>query len=288
VADEMAGSPFRPGYNRRPPVLAGRDEVLAAADEAVAMAVGEALTPPALLLVGQRGVGKTVLLGEIADRAAKAYGWPRLRAPTPPSFRATTTSPGRYPCVVAIAASGYTADDLDLARLEFGVVHIEIDPWGNLIVTPASDPHERAVAVLHAQLLRQIDLPDGCVLSAALPWRVPDGSRYTNVPDLMVIDPRTDRVEEWHLAPAPLLVVEVASPSTRAIDRSRKLADYRLGGAGTYLLIDLPGLTPVARPTADLHNFASPSKSGTGLVGLVNVAVGVQNLTLDLDALISG
>ncbi|MDQ6613386.1 MAG: ATP-binding protein [Actinomycetota bacterium] len=85
MADEAAGSPFRPGYNRRPPVLAGRDEVLAAADEAVAMAVTEALTPPALLLVGQRGVGKTVLLGEIADRAAQAYGWPRLHVEVTPS-----------------------------------------------------------------------------------------------------------------------------------------------------------------------------------------------------------
>ena len=85
VADEADGSPFRPGYNRRPPVLAGRDEVLAAADDAVAMAAREALTPPALLLVGQRGVGKTVLLGEIADRAAHVYGWPRLHVEVTPS-----------------------------------------------------------------------------------------------------------------------------------------------------------------------------------------------------------
>ncbi|MGH9123185.1 MAG: ATP-binding protein [Acidimicrobiales bacterium] len=84
MADDEADSPFRPGYNRRPPVLAGRDEVLAAADEAVAMAVRHALTPPGLLLVGQRGVGKTVLLGEVADRAAQAYGWPRLHVEVTP------------------------------------------------------------------------------------------------------------------------------------------------------------------------------------------------------------
>lgn len=195
--------------------------------------------------------------------------------------------PGRYPDLVAIAPSGYTADDLDWARQEFGVAHIEIDPWGNLIVTPASDPHEFAVAVLHMQLGRQLDLPDGCVLSSGLPWRVPGGSGYTNVADLMVVDRRTARVEEWHLAPPPLLVVEVASPSTRAIDRSRKLADYRLGGAQVYLLIDLPGLTRVDRPEADLHNFVSPAVSGTRLTGLVNMALGDQNTTLDLDALIS-
>jgi hypothetical protein len=98
---------------------------------------------------------------------------------------------GRYVGAVAIAASGYTADDLDWARPEFSVARIEIDPRGNLIVTPASDPHERVVAVLHMQL----DLPGGCVLSPGLPWRVPGGSGYTNVSDLTVIDPRTVRVE---------------------------------------------------------------------------------------------
>jgi Uma2 family endonuclease len=188
---------------------------------------------------------------------------------------------------VAIGASGYTADDLDWARQEFGVAHIEIDPWGNLIVTPASDPHGRAVAVVHAQLGRQLDLPDGCVLSQGLQWRVPRGSGYTNVPDLMVVDPRTDRVEEWHLAPPPLLVVEIASPSTRAVDRSHKLADYRLGGAEVYLLIDLPGLTRAERPTADLHNFVSPAESGTSLTGIIDVALGDQHATLDLDGLVS-
>jgi len=186
---------------------------------------------------------------------------------------------------VAIAASRYTVDDLDLARQEFGVAHIEIDPWGNLIVTPATDPHERAIAALHGQLLRQLGLPGDCVLSQGLPWRVPGGSGYTNVPDLMVIDPRTVRVEEWHLSPPPLLVVEMASPSTRVVDRSRKLDDYRLGGAVAYLLIDLPGLTRAERPTADLHHFASPAMSGTGLTGLVDVTLGSRHATVALDAL---
>jgi len=188
---------------------------------------------------------------------------------------------------VAIAAAGYTPDDLDRARQEFGVAHIEIDPWGNLVVTPAGDPHERAVAVLHMQLGRQLDLPDGCVLSQGLPWRVPGGSGYTNVPDLMVIDLRTVRVEEWHLAPPPLLVVEIASPSTRPVDRSRKLADYRLGGAEVYLLIDLPGLTNAKRPEADLHKFLSPANSGFRRTGLIDVVLGDQCATVDLDNLIA-
>ena len=85
VAAHQTPSPYRPGYNRRPPLLAGRDEILALADEAVAIAAVDGGTPPALLIVGPRGVGKSVLLGEIAERAATSYGWPRLHVEVTPS-----------------------------------------------------------------------------------------------------------------------------------------------------------------------------------------------------------
>jgi len=186
---------------------------------------------------------------------------------------------------VALAASGYTVDDLLWARQQFGTAHIELDPWGNLIVTPASDPHERAAALLHTLLFAQLDLPGDCVLTPGLAWRIPDGSGYTNVPDLMIVAAETKRVEDLHFAPPPLLVVEIASPSTRAIDRSRKLDDYRLGGAEVYMLLDLPGLTPAPRPTADLHCWGSPPAGGTGLTGLIEVPVGAAVATLDLDRL---
>src|SRR5580704_11047092 len=83
-------SPYRPGYNQRPVVLAGRDYILAAADEALAVAALEGRTPPALLVVGPRGVGKTVLLGEIADRAADRYSWPRLHVEIAPGSSLTS------------------------------------------------------------------------------------------------------------------------------------------------------------------------------------------------------
>jgi AAA ATPase domain len=70
--------PYRVGFSQVPPVLAGRDDVLEAADEAIAAAALDAHTPTPLLLVGARGVGKTVLLEEIANRAAAAHGWSRM------------------------------------------------------------------------------------------------------------------------------------------------------------------------------------------------------------------
>src|SRR2546421_414164 len=178
--------------------------------------------------------------------------------------RAIDAGPQAYDEGVAIEAPGYNVDDLDWARQQFGTAHIELDPWGNLIVAPASYPHERAISVLHAQLVRQLDLPGGCIAANGYPWRVPAGSGYLNVPDLMVIAPGAEQDDELHFTPPPLLVVEMASPSTRAIDRSRKLNDYRLGGAGAYLLVDLPGLAPVERPTADLYHFREPSRSAAG------------------------
>jgi hypothetical protein len=68
-------NPFRPGFNQAPAVLAGRDDVLDAAREALAIAGDDGRTPRPLVLVGSRGVGKTVLVGEIAALAAEERGW---------------------------------------------------------------------------------------------------------------------------------------------------------------------------------------------------------------------
>ncbi len=69
-------------------------------------------------------------------------------------------------------------------------------------------------------------------------------------------------------------MVEIASPSTRAIDRSRELADYRLGGAAAHVLIDLPGLTKAVRPTADVHDFGLAENTATRLTGSISARVG--------------
>jgi hypothetical protein len=68
-------NPYRPGFNHAPLTLAGRDAVLGAVREALAIAAQEARTPRPILLVGGRGVGKTVLLGEAAAIAAEEHAW---------------------------------------------------------------------------------------------------------------------------------------------------------------------------------------------------------------------
>ena len=70
-------------------------------------------------------------------------------------------------------------------------------------------------------------------------------------------------------------MVEVASRSTRRVDRSRKLADYRLGGAEQYLLVELPA-------SFELHDFAA----GTVVKaqGEIDLGVGGQPVRFSLPA----
>ena len=73
-------SPFTPGYNQVPGFLAGREEILGEAREAIDQALLDGRTPPAMVLVGPRGMGKSVLLQEIARRAE---GWLHLALDVP-------------------------------------------------------------------------------------------------------------------------------------------------------------------------------------------------------------
>jgi len=180
-------------------------------------------------------------------------------------------------------AAGYAADDLDWLRDQIGVAHLELDPWGSLIVTPATDEHEIAVAVLHSQAVRHLDLPEGCVLSNGLAWKVPGGSGYLNVPDLAVMPPGWRRLPNQHLDLSPLLVVEVASPSTRAVDRGRKASDYRLGGAELYLLVDLP--LPGSAGFASFEALRFATDEVTSDVGILDLVIDGRRLRFDLSQL---
>lgn len=81
---ERSANPYRPGFNQPPRLLAGRDDVLDAAREALAVAALDGRTPRPLVIVGSRGVGKTVLLGEIATVAADELGWLSLHVEVRP------------------------------------------------------------------------------------------------------------------------------------------------------------------------------------------------------------
>ncbi len=71
-------NPYRPGFNEMPAELAGREEILEALVDAVEVAALDKRMPRPTLLVGSRGVGKTVLLAEAAAIAGQRFGWPRV------------------------------------------------------------------------------------------------------------------------------------------------------------------------------------------------------------------
>jgi Uma2 family endonuclease len=85
------------------------------------------------------------------------------------------------------------------------------------------------------------------------------------------------------LEPPPLLVVEVGSPSTGVVDRTRKLADYRLGGAGVYVLVDLPGIGVATGATFEAHDFGANTMTTTA--GAITLLLAGRSLTLDLTIL---
>ncbi|WP_251009186.1 ATP-binding protein [Curtobacterium sp. ISL-83] len=71
----MVTNPFKPGAGRVPPVLAGRDPLLASIDQTLAETLASAEGGRPVVISGLRGVGKTVLLNEIARRATDSRRW---------------------------------------------------------------------------------------------------------------------------------------------------------------------------------------------------------------------
>lgn len=105
---------------------------------------------------------------------------------------------------------------------------------GVLLVTPAPGyAHQLAVV----RLLRRLDdaAPADCRVLVA-PFDVVLDESSVVIPDVIVA--RRSDFTAKNLPAAPLLAVEVLSPSTRRIDQGRKLDKYRRAGIGSYWLVD--------------------------------------------------
>jgi len=70
---DLAQNPFAPGAGTQPPELSGRDVVLAGV-QITLQRIKERRSDRSRLLIGLRGVGKTVLLNRIAE-ATKEWGY---------------------------------------------------------------------------------------------------------------------------------------------------------------------------------------------------------------------
>lgn len=105
---------------------------------------------------------------------------------------------------------------------------------GTLVVTPApSTRHQRAVARLLRTLMDAVPT-DLEVLAAPYDVRLADDTVLQ--PDVLVCR-RADLTEQY-LPTAPLLAVEVLSPSTRLVDLSLKHGRYEAAGCPSYWVVD--------------------------------------------------
>ncbi len=105
---------------------------------------------------------------------------------------------------------------------------------GALVVTPApSDPHQDAVLEL-AVLLREHCPPDLKVKIA--PFDVALSDSTVMQPDVLVA--RRADITYRDLPAAPVLAVEVLSPSTKHIDLMLKRARYETAGCASYWVVD--------------------------------------------------
>jgi Uma2 family endonuclease len=109
--------------------------------------------------------------------------------------------------------------------------------FGELFVTPApTEQHETILARLSAVLVPYVTAHNlGAVFHPRAIIRFEDSEAE---PDLFVraLSPKPRR--DWNVAPPPLLVVEVLSPTTRRRDLVDKRELYLAVGAAEYWVID--------------------------------------------------
>lgn len=103
---------------------------------------------------------------------------------------------------------------------------------GLATVDPPTIRHSILTTRLGAALL--LACPPGHAVLTEAGWA--PAERTVFVPDLMVA--RVDRLDRDLLRRAPLVVVEISSPSTRSEDLGRKLVAYAAGGAESYWIVD--------------------------------------------------
>jgi Uma2 family endonuclease len=124
-----------------------------------------------------------------------------------------------------------TADDLD-AMPDDGHRYELLD--GALLVTPAPGWAHQSAQVALLAMLWHICPPELTVLGAPFAVRLTLDTEFQ--PDILVA--RSDDLTMNNLPCAPLLAVELRSPSTALIDQNLKKAAYERHGVQSYWIVD--------------------------------------------------
>lgn len=145
-------------------------------------------------------------------------------------------------------ADGLTRADLD-AMPDDGRRHELID--GIIVVTPSPVTRHQDIVLSLGTILRSASPQHLKVIVA--PFDVALSERTVIEPDILVA--RRDDLTLKDLPAAPVLVIEVLSPSTRWIDQGRKKEILAEAGCPSYWLID-PGVAPDP-PTLTVYELVS-------------------------------
>ena len=137
------------------------------------------------------------------------------------------------------------ADMTSMPRASRGLTRADLesfpdDGWryelldGTLLVTPAPSFRHQRASLVFASLLDRWCPSDLVVLTAPFAVFLTDDTELQ--PDLLVA-PRA-QFDDKDLPGAPLLAVEILSPSTRLIDLNLKRARYEQAGCPSYWVLD--------------------------------------------------
>ena len=145
-------NPFRPGFNQQPPEIAGREQVCRELAEAVEVAASGEWMPRPVVLVGTRGVGKTVLLEYTAQLGAQRYGCTRIHVEvTPGTDFATALSDAARDAQSVVDEGGKDRRlHLDELRLRAGVAGIGAEAK----LAPAEATRETTQRQLRQELMK--------------------------------------------------------------------------------------------------------------------------------------
>ncbi len=181
----------------------------------------------------------------VTTETATAPSMP-VEATTAPGAIAPETAPPEMP-KPGRTPRPFTTSDLD-AMVDDGYRREIIE--GRLIVSPSPiSEHQKAAGRLYSLLDRYC--PNGLsVLIAPLDWHPPTGESLQ--PDIMVIREEDYNPKGFQIG-APLLAVEVRSPSTAIYDETEKRARYESLGVIDYWMVDPATPSIVALHLTDSH-----------------------------------
>lgn len=230
---ERQANPYRPGFNQAPLVLAGRDTVIAGAREAFEVAARDGRTPRPLILMGPRGLGKTVTLGEIVSVAESSYSWVAVRAEAKAGLSLITDLTQRL-AVARMLLDGQDPSAVRRRRTRITGGHVGAKALGveaaiELERTEGSD--ENLLSALRRTMEQALQRPPGAGVIVTL-------DELQNAPqhelELIAGTLQETVPENW-----PLVVAVAALPSLRRTRGKRRLPTY-LERAEWHVLGDLP------------------------------------------------